>query len=69
MHTTVGFVLYQALRFHAVQAAKSGIGPFASRILNLTQSIDQKSENLQWEKCRYITNIDNTFSDTAQYFH
>ena len=26
----------------AVQAAKSRIGPFASRILNLTQSIDKK---------------------------
>ena len=26
----------------AVQAAKSGIGPFASQILNLTQSIDKK---------------------------
>ena len=42
----------------AVQAAKSGIGPFASQILNLTQSIDKKSENLQWEKCRFITEIE-----------
>ena len=33
----------------AVQAAKSGIGLFASQILNLTQSNDKKSENLQWE--------------------
>ena len=31
--------------------------------------IDQKSENLQWEKCRYITGREKTFSDTAQYFH
>ena len=54
----------------AVQAAKSGIGPFASQILNLTQSIDnKKSENLQWEKCKYLTDIEKTFSDTAQYFH
>ena len=29
----------------------------------------QKSENLQWEKCRYITDIEKTISDTAQYFH
>ena len=29
----------------------------------------QKSENLQWEKYRYITDIEKTFSDTAQYFH
>ena len=36
--------------------------------LNLTQSIDKKSENLQWEKCRYITDKERTFSDTAQYF-
>ena len=27
----------------------------------------QKSENLQWEKCRYITGREKTFSDTAQY--
>ena len=29
----------------------------------------QKSENLQWEKWRYITDIEKMFSDTAQYFH
>ena len=28
----------------------------------------QKSENLQWEKCRYITDIEKKFPDTAQYF-
>ena len=34
------------------------------------QSVNsQKSENLQWEKCGYITDIEKTFSDTAQYFH
>ena len=52
-----------------VQSANSGIGPFASRVLNLTQSIHQKNQNLQWEKCRYIKDIEETFSDTAQYFH
>jgi hypothetical protein len=29
----------------------------------------QKSEYLQWEKWKYITDIEKTFSDTAQYFH
>jgi hypothetical protein len=29
----------------------------------------KKSENLQLEKCRYKTDIEKTFSDTAQYFH
>ena len=54
----------------AVQAFKSGIGPFPSQILNLTHSIDnKKSKNLQWEKCRCITDIEQAFSDTAQYFH
>ena len=24
---------------------------------------------MQWEKFRYITDIEQTFSDTAQYFH
>ena len=52
-----------------VQSANSRIGPFASRVLNLNQSIHQKNENLQWEKCRYITDIEKTFSDTAQFFH
>ena len=52
-----------------VQSANSRIGSFASRVLNLTQSIHQKNENLQWEKCRYITDIEKTFSDTARYFH
>ena len=52
-----------------VQSANSKIEPFASRVLNLTQPIHKKSENLQWEKCRYITDIEKTFSDTAQYFH
>ena len=45
----------------AVEAAKSGIGPFASRILNLTQSIDKKSKNLQWENYRYIKDIKKRF--------
>ena len=45
----------------AVQSANSGIGPFASRVLNLTQSIHKKSENLQWEKCRYITDKEKHF--------
>ena len=52
-----------------VQSANSRIGPFASQVLNLTQSIHQKNENLQWEKCRYITDKEKTFSDTARYFH
>ena len=29
----------------------------------------QKKENLPWEKCRYITGIEKTLSDAAQYFH
>ena len=24
---------------------------------------------MQWQNCKYITNIEKTFSDTAQYFH
>ena len=44
-----------------VQSARSGIGPFASHVLNLTQSIDKKSENLLWEKWRCITDIDKLF--------
>ena len=52
-----------------VQAANSRIGPFASQVLNLNCLIHKKSENLQWEKCRYITGREKTFSDTAQYFH
>ena len=53
----------------AVQAANSRIRPFASRVLNLNHLIHKKSENLQREKCRYITEGEKTFSDTAQYFH
>ena len=53
----------------AVQAVNSRIGPFASQVLNLNHLFHQKSENLQWEKCRYITGREKTFSDTAQYFH
>ena len=53
----------------AVHSAKSGIGPFARGFWNLNQSIEQKIKNLQWEKCRYITDIEITFWDTAQYFH
>ena len=53
----------------AVQAANSRIGPFASRVLNLNHLIHKKSENLQWEKCSYITGREKTFSNTAQYFH
>ena len=52
-----------------VQSANSGIGPFASRVLNLTRSINKENEKLQWEKCRYIKDIEKMFSDTAQYFH
>ena len=52
----------------AVQTANSRIGPFASPVLNLNHLIHKKSENLQWEKCRYITGREKTFSDTAQYF-
>ena len=54
---------------YPVQSANSGIGLFASRVLNLNQSIHKKNENFQWEKCRYIKDIEKTFSDTAQYFH
>ena len=54
---------------HPVQSANSGIGPFASQVLNLNQPIHKESENSQWEKCRYKTVIEKMFSDTAQYFH
>ena len=50
----------------AVQSANSRIGPFASRVLNLNHLNHKKSENLQCEKCRYITGREKTFSDTAQ---
>ena len=52
----------------AIQAANSRIGPFESQVLNLNHLIHKKSENMQWEKCRYITGREKTFSDTAQYF-
>ena len=52
--------IYQVLRFRGLCCSGSQIRnwPFASQILNLTQSIDKKSENLQWEKCRFITDIE-----------
>ena len=52
-----------------VQLANSRIGAFSGRVLNLNHFVHKKSENLHWEKGRYITGREKTFSDTAQYFH
>ena len=52
-----------------VQSAKSRIWLFESRVLKLTQSIDNKTLNLQWEKCIYKAHIEKTLYDTAQYFY
>ena len=35
----------------------------------LDGKIHKKNENFQWETCRYITDKEKTFSDTARYFH
>ena len=59
----------QNLHTNLVQSAKSGIGPFASRVFNLTQSTDKKKLKLVMGQVQIYNRHIKKFSDTAQYFH
>ena len=42
--------------------------PLESEFLTKLNKL-KKSENFQWKKCRFITDIEKKLFDAAQYFH
>ena len=64
-------LVYQALRFRGFCCSGSQLQNWAlcKPSFEPKSFNSQKKENLQWEKCRYITGREKTFSDTVQYFH